>query len=113
MPIKFRTREITRNINVHLLRNTAQDIGLKEITAKSQRSGCLDSGYHYIVRQDGTLEEGRDLQAVSGFFTDSVDILTICKGDEPDESQTLQIIFLVTFLKSFYPEATLHNDHST
>ena len=36
-----------------------QDIGVKEIRKWHQDRGWRDVGYHWIIRRDGTLEEGR------------------------------------------------------
>jgi N-acetylmuramoyl-L-alanine amidase len=46
-----------------------QDIGAKEIkqwhtTPKPRGNGWADIGYHFVIRRDGTLENGRDVNRV-------------------------------------------------
>ena len=39
----------------------SMDIGLKEIDRWHRARGFLKVGYHFIIRRDGALEEGRQL----------------------------------------------------
>lgn len=57
------------------------DIGAKEIRQWHLDKDWLDIGYHYVIRRDGTLENGRDLMAagahVAGFNSRSVGICLV------------------------------------
>ena len=52
------------------------DIGVKEVAAWHRKAGWSDIGYHFLVRLDGTIEIGRDLNTVGahvkGFNTGSI-----------------------------------------
>lgn len=56
---------MTRKINqiiVHCADTYAtMDIGAEEIRAWHKQKGWQDIGYHFVVRRDGTLETGRDI----------------------------------------------------
>jgi len=36
-----------------------QDIGVEEIRRSHRQKGWLDIGFHYVIRRDGTIEDGR------------------------------------------------------
>ena len=38
----------------------SMDIGVKEIDSWHRLKGWFSIGYHYVIRRDGTVEEGRD-----------------------------------------------------
>ena len=40
------------------------DIGKKEIDTWHRQRGWLKIGYHYVIKRDGTVETGRDLNEV-------------------------------------------------
>lgn len=40
------------------------DIGVKDIRAWHIDRGWSDVGYHFVIRRDGTVEEGRDVKVV-------------------------------------------------
>lgn len=40
-----------------------RDIGVKEIRRWHLARGFLDVGYHFVIRRDGTIEEGRSIHA--------------------------------------------------
>lgn len=40
------------------------DIGAKEIDRMHRQRGFLKIGYHFVIRRDGTIEDGRDLNEV-------------------------------------------------
>lgn len=54
-----------RKINLLVVHCSAtpvtMDIGVKEIRSWHKAKGWSDIGYHYVIRLDGTLELGRDL----------------------------------------------------
>lgn len=41
-----------------------QDIGVKEIDSWHRKQGWLKVGYHFVIRRDGTVENGRELNEV-------------------------------------------------
>ena len=62
------------------------DIGVKEIKDWHVGNGWSDIGYHYVIRRDGTVEEGRPVSIagahVKGHNQDSIGICLVGgKGD--------------------------------
>lgn len=55
-----------RNINKIIVHCSAspdnRDIGVKEISEWHKQRGWSAIGYHYVIRRDGTVEEGRDVK---------------------------------------------------
>lgn len=38
---------------------SSEDIGIKQVDAEHRASGAVACGYHYVIRKDGTVEQGR------------------------------------------------------
>ena len=63
--VQFKPRETTEAVFVHCSATKAgQDVGVREIRQWHKEQGWLDVGYHFIVKRDGTVEGGRDVDAV-------------------------------------------------
>lgn len=109
-------RKITRII-IHCADTYARmDIGKKEITEWHKARGFDDVGYHYIIRRDGTIEQGRALKTIGahakGFNAISIAICYVGgKGDnnQPEDNRTAEqkqaMHDLVTVLKKEFPDA--------
>ena len=53
-------RQVTDQIVIHHTGNpTDDDLSAEEINASHQAQGWACIGYHYVIRKDGTIEEGR------------------------------------------------------
>lgn len=65
---------VTRPIRSILTHCTAtdekSDIGVKEVRAWHLKEGWSDIGYHFLIRLDGTIEIGRDLNKVGAHVKD-------------------------------------------
>ncbi|UBU95716.1 N-acetylmuramoyl-L-alanine amidase [Pseudomonas phage PCS4] len=58
--VQFKKRLSTDLLVVHCAATKASmDIGVREIRMWHVQQGWLDCGYHFIIRRDGTIEEGR------------------------------------------------------
>lgn len=73
---------VIKKIVVHCSATTAyMDIGRKEIDRWHRQRGFLCIGYHYVIRRDGTVEEGRpEEQAgahVEGHNKDSIGVCIV------------------------------------
>lgn len=56
----YKKREKTDYLVVHCAATPASmDIGVEDIRRWHRQKGWLDVGYHYVIRRDGTVEEGR------------------------------------------------------
>lgn len=71
------------------------DIGVKEIREWHLKRGFNDIGYHYVIRRDGTVENGRPLEKAGahaqGYNTRSIGICYAGgKGDngQPEDNRT-------------------------
>lgn len=73
----------------------AMDIGAKEIDAWHRDQGWDRIGYHYVIRRDGTVEDGRPVEQigahVKGYNEHSIAICIIggmqILNDEPNEKR--------------------------
>jgi len=99
------------------------DIGEKELNRWRRQWGYPDSGFHFVIRRDGTIETGRNPLAV-GRHTVAHDFTSIgvCliggvnESDVPENNFTPaqwdSLIKLLKGLKTKYPEAKIigHNE---
>lgn len=94
------------------------DIGVKEIREWHLKRGLSDIGYHYIIRRDGTIEQGRTLETIgahaSGYNSRSIGICYAGGKDDngrPEDNRTPEQIQtmndLVTSLKQQFPNAQI------
>jgi hypothetical protein len=65
---------------------TSQDIGVEEITEWHQARGYRTIGYHLVIRRDGTVQPGRDINIrgahVKGYNTSNIGICLIGGVDD-------------------------------
>lgn len=55
-------------IVIHCSKTKArEDIGVKEIAFQHKQQGYISIGFHYVIRRDGTLEEGRPIEKPAMF----------------------------------------------
>lgn len=65
MAVKFRQREETKAI--FLKQNYNREKDLRTLNLEAKADGRLDSGYHAVILEDGTVQEGRPYDVVGGF----------------------------------------------
>lgn len=124
MPVKKqRIKRIVRPINSVIIHCSATEadpkIGVKQIDEWHRQQGWLSCGYHFVVRTDGTVEEGRDLAEPGahcrGYNADSIGVCYVggldAEGNAadtrtPEQRASLQAI--VTVLRSVFPDAQLY-----
>ena len=97
-----------------------RNIGATTIRGWHKEKGFNDIGYHYVIRLDGTIEEGRPIEQIGahcqGHNRNSIGICYIggtetdCKT--PKDTRTTQqreaLQQLCKQLKAEYPNATIH-----
>ena len=125
MEVQFKTRKTTDYIVVHCAATRpSMDIGAREIRQWHKRdNGWLDIGYHFVIRRDGTIEEGRKVDQVGAHVKDYNSIsLGICLvGGVDDElkpqynftkEQEVSLKAKLQELKKKYPVAAIkgHRD---
>lgn len=124
--VRFQTRKTTNYIVVHCSATTEkQDIGAADIDKWHRQRGWLCIGYHYVIRRDGTIEIGRDENAVgahvSGHNWESIGICMVGGVDADDitkaeanytEDQWAELEKLLRALHREYPSTTIqgHRD---
>ena len=104
------------NIILHCSDTPAKmDIGAKEINKWHRQNGWSAIGYHYVIRRDGTVEDGRDDAAIGahcyGYNRTSLGVCLVGRG-KYTKSQFEALKSLLKKLKSKYVEANI-NGHYT
>ena len=120
-------RSSTELIVIHCTatRPSMKDVGRTEIDAWHRHRGFFGVGYHYIIKRDGVLEEGRHPDKVGaharGFNSISLSIAMVGGVTEDDvnvpednftEEQWVTLKALVERLTELYPDAEVlgHRD---
>ena len=91
------------------------DIGVEEIDRWHKERGWIGCGYHFVIRKDGTVETGRDIDAIGahvrGFNQTSIGICLVGTSDFTDEQYT-SLKTLISDVLEKYPDATVrgHRD---
>lgn len=84
-----------RNINLIIIHCAAtspdMDIGVKEIERWHRARGFFGIGYHFVIRRDGTLEKGRDIEKAGahaeGYNKNSIGICLVGGIDKKGNPQ--------------------------
>lgn len=121
--VQFKPRATTEAIFMHCSATKAgMDIGLREIRQWHKEQGWLDVGYHFIIRRDGTIEEGRPVDVVGshakGWNERSVGVCLVggvdAKG-QPEANftpaQMHELRGLLQTLQEQYPQAVIKAHH--
>ena len=123
--LKKSKRTIT-DIVIHCTATRAwQDYSADDIRRMHKARGWADIGYHYVVRLDGTIENGRDVDKigahVSGHNANSIGVVYVGgldnQGKAKDtrtENQKNALLNLLLDLRQLYPNARIsgHRDFS-
>ena len=119
----YETMHYMRTINEIIIHCSAtpagMDIGAKEIDRWHKQRGFKRIGYHYVIRLNGQVEEGRQLKDqgahCEGHNAHSVGICYVggldaqrhpCDTRTPQQKESLR--HLVAALQVMYPKATIH-----
>lgn len=119
-------RETTDYIAVHCSATSdKQDIGAKDIDRWHRAKGWRCIGYHYVIRRNGTVEEGRDEKVIGAHVENwnhcSIGICMVggVSADDPNKAQNnftkeqfASLKQLLIDLKTRYPKAKIqgHRD---
>lgn len=122
--VAFKKRPHTDFIVVHCAATKpTMDIGLREIRSWHVQQGWLDCGYHFIIRRNGTVENGRPHDVVGshvkGYNSHSLGICLVggidAKGAPennftPEQFNALKLLLIAT--QRQYPDAEVrgHRD---
>jgi len=124
--MNFKKRELTNYIAVHCsATGPHMDIGKAEIDRWHRAKNWLAIGYHYVIKRDGTVEEGRPDDVVGAHVADfnsvSVGICMVggVSKDDPNvpennftDEQFSSLQGLLVKLEEKYPDAIIqgHRD---
>lgn len=122
--VQFTPRKETTEVFVHCSATKAgQDVGVREIRQWHKEQGWLDVGYHFIIRRDGTVEEGRDINAVGshvkGYNSTSVGVCLVGGINDkaqheanftPQQMEALRSLLLTLLAKYEGAELMAHHD---
>ena len=98
------------------------DIGVEEIRSWHLQRGWSDIGYHYVVRKDGSIEQGRPIDRVGshvkGQNTGSIGVCWVGGYggvDDRNEAQKESLIRLIKALQVSFGQMSLHghNEYSS
>ena len=98
------------------------DIGVEEIRNWHLQRGWSDIGYHYVVRKDGTIEQGRPIDKigshVKGQNTGSIGVCWVGGYggvDDRNEAQKDSLQKLIISLQVAFGKMSLHghNEYSS
>ncbi len=100
-------RSKTSRIIIH--HSASFDVPASEIHRWHLERGFSGIGYHYIIRQDGSIEEGRPIETIGAHAgtEGNHDSVGICltgnfENYNPDPKQINSLINLINYLKNYY-----------
>lgn len=108
------------NIIVHCTATKpSHDVTAADVDAWHRQRGFDGIGYHFLIRRDGYIETGRDIDRIGahtkGFNTTSIGVAYAGGLDEngrPADTRTTAqrgaLMRLLKWLKELYPEAEIH-----
>lgn len=120
---KFHINKTNRVIDKIIIHCSAtmpkMDIGVKEIRKWHKARGWNDIGYHFVIRRNGELEIGRDINLtgahVKGHNVGSIGICMVGGVNEYNDAEDNFTVAqwdtarqLLTYFQIDYPYATIH-----
>lgn len=125
MSVQFNKRKVTNFIVIHCAATRpSMDVGVREIRQWHKQRGFFDVGYHFIIRRNGVIENGRQQDQVgahvAGHNSESVGICLV--GGVPEnnvngfeanftEAQMVSLKALVGKLQGDYKTAKVVGHH--
>lgn len=121
--VQFKQRPATDFIVVHCAATKASmDIGVREIRQWHVQQGWLDIGYHFVIRRNGTVENGRPHDVigshVKGYNSRALGICLAGGIDDngkpennftPEQFASLKLLLIAQ--KRQYPQAKIVGHH--
>ena len=119
----MRLKKSSRKINKIILHSTAtpegRDIDAEDIKRWHIMKGWATIGYHYVVKLDGTIQNGRSVHDVGahtkGLNRTSIGVVYVGGCDDSHKAkdtrtteQCMALANLLEALMDMYPNATLH-----
>ena len=126
---KISIKKSRRRIDAIVIHCTAskpdKDLNVEDVRKIHKKKGWSDIGYHYLIRLDGRIETGRDVDLigahVSGYNAHTIGVCYVGglddngrKVDTRTINQKESLINLLRMLRAAYPKAAIkgHRDYS-
>ena len=126
---KFSVRKSRRRIDAIVIHCTASkpgvDLTVEDVRKMHKKQGWSDIGYHYLIRLDGRIENGRDVDLIGAHVADhNAHTIGVCyvggldnNGNPYDtrtQNQKDSLLSLLRMLRAAYPKAVIkgHRDYS-
>jgi N-acetylmuramoyl-L-alanine amidase len=107
--MNFKKREKTEFIIHYRYPSDKKTLGKQEIDRAQRATGGFGIGYHFVVRRDGVVEEGRKVSVMGSHHEDynhnSIAVCTVGSDCTPQQAEALDALF--EELKGMYPDAEL------
>lgn len=111
LPFKeLRARQFTRRLVIH--HSASADVSSAEIHRWHLQRGWSGIGYHFVIRTDGSIEQGRPLETVGAHAgpEGNSDSIAVClTGDftrrRPAVKQIAALLELTVWIKGLYPSS--------
>ena len=128
LAVKFSMKKSKRRIDEIVVHCTASkpnvDLNVADVRKMHKKQGWSDIGYHYLIRLDGRIEVGRDVDTigahVEGHNAHTIGVCYVggldknCNPyDTRTENQKASLLSLLIDLKKLYPKAVIkgHRDY--
>lgn len=119
MNLKKSARKITKIILHSTATPEGMDVDVADVTRWHKNRGFATIGYHYLVKLDGTIENGRSIHEVGahakGYNKSSIGVVYVGGTDDSGKpkdtrnaEQLMALANLLDALMEMYPNATLH-----
>ena len=128
LAVKFSMKKSKRRIDEIVVHCTASkpnvDLNVDDVRKMHKKQGWSDIGYHYLIRLDGRIENGRDVDIIGAHVEGhNAHTIGVCyvggldKNGNPydtrTENQKASLLSLLIDLKKLYPKAVIkgHRDY--
>jgi len=106
----IKKRDNTRHIVIVSSKTKPEeDIGVRELDRIHRDKGCVMVGFHYVIRRDGMVETGRELERRGHYRRrynpDSVYVCLIGSSGNFTKEQDLVLPDIVDELSDMWPDA--------
>lgn len=103
--LKWKKRDSTDHI--YVVKRDLKGVSTKELRTNCYRKGNLDLGYHFVVRANGTVDEGRPEYTYAGWWFDDDEHCIAILVDTPTGKISASQKKAIEKLAANYPDAKI------
>lgn len=108
--MNYKPRRTTEFIVIEQTGDT-KNIGRKEIDRQHRAKGSFGIGYHFVIRKDGEVEQGRELEQpgamVEGYTDNAILICVVGQDGIFSRKQKAALKDLLNFIQAIYPDVSV------